>query len=371
MQYAGASATPTASTPHGKDWDAQSLHSDTVAGSTLGSVGSPLIAQGTSVESLRPLVQKRIVTLTYLRNVHEGRSHWFHTILITRADLEEKFNNNEMKRRTHRFAVLGMSLSNLLDINQPNDLLRGLMNVTTEYDQGKEDGEKPKMRLFRPKSVKRQGGYDGHLDSGDTSFLVSPHMPYPLDYHQTLVSLLDVLSEVYNKISKILGPSPLHQHMTGPLGLLSPHPGVSYLFSDHQTPNANTYANPTGFPHHQFIGSNSSIALDSDLGGTLWDIANASIGSAPTVAAMGGFMYPSSVNSPPTTWGSTLADMILKIDSKFKKIIGVLLKDLDDFARKSIADEVASLGPLLRNLELPGDNTMFPYTRPVYEVEGM
>lgn len=72
MQYAGASATPTASTPHGKDWDAQSLHSDTVAGSTLGSVGSPLIAQGTSVESLRPLVQKRIVTLTYLRNVHEG-----------------------------------------------------------------------------------------------------------------------------------------------------------------------------------------------------------------------------------------------------------------------------------------------------------
>lgn len=47
--------------------------------------------------------------------------------------------------RTHRFAVLGMSLSNLLDINQPNDLLRGLMNVTTEYDQGKEDGEKPKM----------------------------------------------------------------------------------------------------------------------------------------------------------------------------------------------------------------------------------
>lgn len=38
-----------------------------------------------------------------------------------------------------------MSLSNLLDIHQPQDLLRGLINTLTEYDQSKEDSDKPKM----------------------------------------------------------------------------------------------------------------------------------------------------------------------------------------------------------------------------------
>lgn len=103
-------STPTASTPMAREWDAQSLHSDTVAAST------PAISQGTSVEYLRDLVQKRIITLTYVRNIHEGcvasfvplmyrglirhrRSHWFHTIMISRAELDREFNNHDMKKR--------------------------------------------------------------------------------------------------------------------------------------------------------------------------------------------------------------------------------------------------------------------------------
>jgi hypothetical protein len=38
-----------------------------------------------------------------------------------------------------------MSLASLLDIHQPQDLLRGLLNTITEYDQSKEEGEKSKM----------------------------------------------------------------------------------------------------------------------------------------------------------------------------------------------------------------------------------
>lgn len=38
-----------------------------------------------------------------------------------------------------------MSLSSLLEINNPQDLLRGLMNTMSEYDQTKEDTDKPKM----------------------------------------------------------------------------------------------------------------------------------------------------------------------------------------------------------------------------------
>ncbi|KAH9970428.1 hypothetical protein BGW80DRAFT_1330828, partial [Lactifluus volemus] len=31
-----------------------------------------------------PGVTKRIITLTYMGNVHDGRSHWFHTIIVSR-----------------------------------------------------------------------------------------------------------------------------------------------------------------------------------------------------------------------------------------------------------------------------------------------
>ena len=71
--YAAAVQTPTASVTPGREWDGQSVHSDTLSSTaTLVANGTPAIAQGTSVEYLRDLVQKRIITLTYMRNVHEG-----------------------------------------------------------------------------------------------------------------------------------------------------------------------------------------------------------------------------------------------------------------------------------------------------------
>ena len=54
-----------------REIDVQSLHSDSVASSTLTN-GNAATAHGTTVEMLRELVKKRIITLTYLRNVHEG-----------------------------------------------------------------------------------------------------------------------------------------------------------------------------------------------------------------------------------------------------------------------------------------------------------
>ena len=71
--YAAAVQTPTATVTPGREWDGQSVHSDTLSSTaTLVANGTPVLAQGTSVEYLRDLVQKRIITLTYMRNVHEG-----------------------------------------------------------------------------------------------------------------------------------------------------------------------------------------------------------------------------------------------------------------------------------------------------------
>ncbi|KAF8556936.1 hypothetical protein OG21DRAFT_1408180 [Imleria badia] len=341
--YAAAVQTPTASVTPGREWDGQSVHSDTLSSTaTLVANGTPATAQGTSVEYLRDLVQKRIITLTYMRNVHEGRSHWFHTIMMSRSELDRVFSNIAMKKRTNRFAILAMSLSNLLDIPQAHDYLRGLLNTMNEYDQAKEEPDKPKYRLFRSKVAKRQaaGGFAEYTapysDGSETSYLVSPHIPFPLDYHQTLLSLLDVLSEVYNKISRILGPSAFSnsgQHMMGPLGLLAPHPGVSYLFSNQDV---------TPKPLEEGDGS-------------LWGIANAQVP---------GQNYGTGLGSPPPSWTAGLGDTLLKVDTKFKKITSILLKELDAVARNGIKDELASLDPLLRGVAATED------VREQYDFEG-
>ncbi|KAG5732738.1 hypothetical protein E4T56_gene16731 [Termitomyces sp. T112] len=348
--FATASGTTTPTTSIAKESDAQSLYTDTTALSHASSATSPQLGQGTSVEYLRDLVQKRIITLTYIRNIHEGRSHWFHTILISRADLEREFSNNspEIRKRTTRFAILGMSLSNLLDINSPQDLLRGLIHTISEYDQNKDDVEKPKTRqprrLFRPKISKR-GGHEyavSFSESSDASYLMIPHLPFPLDYHQTLLSLLDVISEVYNKISKILGPSPIaSQHMMGPLGLLSPHPGVSYILSGDTTPTGTV--NPT---QHTTLNSqyHSPYGGPDDMSSSLWNIANPNNGT-------GGLTNGGVLGTPPPNLSASFGESVLKIDGKIRKITSTLLKELDTFARNAIKDELASLDSLLNTVE--------------------
>lgn len=205
-----------------------------------------------------------------------------------------------------RFTVLGMSLGNLLDIHHAPDLLRGLLNTLTEWEQVREEGttnsklrQAPK-KLFRNRGNTTLKGRPAELyvdASGESSCLATPHIPFQLDYHHTLIALLDVLSEVYAKLSRMLGAPPTSR-MMGPLGPLSPHPGVADL-------------------------------IKPDDG--LFCIVNATA-TAPMSAA---------AQAVPDT------DAILKIDTKLRKITGALTKELDNIARQSIKDELESLDPRL------------------------
>ena len=63
----GAMFSPVTPTSQNKEWDSQSVISDPLP--------PPPVTQGqfvNAVDYIRDLVQKRIVTMTYLRNVHEG-----------------------------------------------------------------------------------------------------------------------------------------------------------------------------------------------------------------------------------------------------------------------------------------------------------
>jgi hypothetical protein len=112
--HGGTTGTPISTTQ--REWDTQSMKSDSTApGNQIN--GSPAMPQSVSLESLRDITMKRMITLTYLRNIHEGcvascslsgmtltriscrRSHWFNTVKMSRELLDKEFNNEKMKKR--------------------------------------------------------------------------------------------------------------------------------------------------------------------------------------------------------------------------------------------------------------------------------
>ncbi|KAG8899711.1 hypothetical protein FRB99_006477 [Tulasnella sp. 403] len=372
------STTPSGyQTPTSKDWDAQSIYSEASNVPTISSVTSapPLPpGQSSSVDYLRELVRKRLSTLQYLKNIHSGQSHWLSTVLITRADLERTFTTNIKKQRTYRFAILGMSLSNLFEIQSPQDFLRSLLALLQEFDSVPEDTLKPKMRnLFRGSKLPKKSGagdYTAYLDP-DASYLVSPHIPFQLDYFQVSFAFFDVLAEVYKRFANMLGPSHLPPpNNIGPsgFGLIPPTPmpppnGSSLV----QSPTSQSDSRETYF-NSAASGANNN-ERPSPLGGVG---AIGIAGIMPAISIPGGSSHglqplasqPASLSghpgSPPPAWNPAYADMLNKVDAKFMRIITSILKKVDETARNRIREELASLSPLLQNMS-PGGAVGYDY----------
>jgi hypothetical protein len=166
-----------------------------------------------------------------------------------------------------------------------------------------------------------------------TSHSFCAAQPFALDYHETVLSLLDVMSEAYSRISKILGPSSIpHSTSLGPLSGVTPYPGISYLFASEANNYSSQYpaTNLTNSSSHLLLhhnltsspnpnqppvqfpsvtNSSTTLPVSSEPENSLWSIANASS------VGMG---MGASFSQPTVNWSSSQSDMIVKIDSKLK-----------------------------------------------------
>ncbi|KAG8855145.1 hypothetical protein FRB96_007183 [Tulasnella sp. 330] len=384
----GPSSTSGSQTPTtGKDWsDSQSIQSEGSHVLSMSSTSSapPIIAPGqtSSVEYLREMCRKRISTLQYLKSVHSGQSHWLSTVLITRADLERTFTTNVKKQRlliifflgdlysTYRWATLGMSLSNLFDITAPQDFLRTLLALMQEYEAVPEDTMKPKMRnLFRgAKLQKKSGGgeFGAYLDA-DASYLVSPHIPFALDYFQVAFAFFDVLAEVYKRLSSMLGPSSFSPlNAIGPSGYGLVPPAMTPYTAGSNVASVSPGA-PAAESHSAYFanlaggvasGANNDRLSPMGMAGVSGLMPAISISSNHTIQPSPYAHYPGS--PPPSTWSPSYGDSLVKIDAKIMRIITAILKKIDETARNRIREELASLNPLLQNLS-PGAISAYDY----------
>ncbi|KAJ1310065.1 hypothetical protein OPQ81_006817 [Rhizoctonia solani] len=369
-----------------ENWDAQSMLSDASGGTgaavTIASSTAPLNAggstptttasgPGTSVEALQHIVQRRLQVLTMLKSSHEGNDFWFNTILLTREDLAKPLNNVKMRNRTYRFTLLCMSLSALFEVqntqitNPPtaSDFLRSLLGTLTEFDQfvgsgaekaglgmmmGLVDTEaRGKMRnLFRANKAARRPGANGSSElvtndsSNDHSYLLFPSLPFLLDYFQVLPTFCDILIALYHRLAHLLGTNP------------NTIPVAPFAFLPHPSPPPDVSAGSTNSNAPGICGTIGGLP-----GSDLWSLLNVGLGRDLGLAGAGlGQMVGSVGNQADTIqWTPPLLEMVMKIDVKVKKILSILLKELDAIARDSIRDELSSLDPLalLRNATSP------------------
>ncbi|SCV69423.1 BQ2448_2443 [Microbotryum intermedium] len=262
----------------------------------LPSAGSTL---SVALDNLRGTVEKRIATLQYLKRAHGGKLYWFNTVLLTPELVKAQFEHGRMRARTTRFAVLGMSLSAILDIAPAQDFLKSLLSLVQEFDSMPDDrfdrNKNPKT-LFRGNTRNRKGvslaGSDfiGLQEGGDASNLFMPNIPFELDYNQVFITTCDLLVEIYQKILAVLGPS-----------------------------SSGSAAQPQ--PTASSAASTTSTSTSSRL------IPPGSERPSPAAAGL----------SP------ALADVVVKIDARLKKIIVMVSKEFDTCARAAIKNELNAL----------------------------
>nr|CAG8483128.1 8103_t:CDS:2 [Entrophospora candida]CAG8616909.1 4409_t:CDS:2 [Entrophospora candida] len=119
---------------------------------------------------LYELVQKRVTTFTYLKQVHEGRIHWLNTVCLNKEDLSIMYENMRMKKRTGNFFVLGTSLAPILDITNPQDYVKALNVMLQEFDYHTNEHTKQKMsKIVKDDDTSFQ-------DTGEYNYLFVPNI---------------------------------------------------------------------------------------------------------------------------------------------------------------------------------------------------
>ncbi|GAA6062448.1 hypothetical protein JCM10212_005351 [Sporobolomyces blumeae] len=410
-----SSITSSASTPT----TSTSTTTTTLAGAgapssvSLGSFPNvPSASLSSTLEALRGLVGKRINAWTYLQQAGQGRVYWFNTVLLTTDDMRHAFPNDKMRARTTRFAVLGMSLSPLLEIQPPHDFLRGLLSLVQEFDgiaedrwaglgQGGQGLKGPSQRSLFKLSTSRSkknggpspsssssttnsaasssgpnlssvgsgtgphgggvasgtassgtggggvGGVNGPgsggaggtsgpgglglvapasggggggaewttgfmgFAGGDGGDLFVPNIPFELDYFQVLTATCELVVQVYAKILSYLGPPPPSSSST------------------------------TSFPSALASHASNSYATSLEYGGATRGAGQA--GGGPGGGG-GGSSRGGGATIGATALSQGLAEVVVKVDSRLKKLISLLSKEMDQLARTAIKHELDVLG---------------------------
>lgn len=179
---------------------------------------------------------------------HESRVYWFNTLAFQRKDLSKLpyFDEQKIIRRASNYLVLGLSLPAALEpySRRPLDYMRAFNNLMSEFEtyqtlhppEGSGASAFAKVRMpqmFRratsgPGTKRRASGADsltsplegvdfamGGLSGTENellpgeqyNLLLTPSLPFDLDYFETFSTLCDVMIDCYTKVGSFMSSS--------------------------------------------------------------------------------------------------------------------------------------------------------------------
>lgn len=309
---------------------------------------------------------KRIRSLVYLKRTLQGQSAWFQVVQLKPNELASVYDNDRMHKRTLRYSLLGLSLSGILEIANPSDLARAVVSLVNELEGCTDDNlaaltsgpsaanfgaQRPKMRSFfksGKQSLKRStaaqaisefGMLDSNMGPASTStgsneqasYLMAPNIPFQLDFFQTFFTLCDMLTEVYHKMLSFL-----------------PRDAAGHG-ADATTQSYGTFPRASSPPISVPASGHASQDQESRTGSISQAFSTATANDTYTDSSVDKTGFASA--AAPVISGMT-QELLLKADAKIKKVINAQVKDIDNFARQAIKDELASLDPLMKDLGL-------------------
>ncbi|KAL9654056.1 hypothetical protein ABK040_011600 [Willaertia magna] len=177
------------------------------------------------VQLIEYIVQKRVDNLDYIRKFHEGKIYWFNTVQITIEDINKYYPATFLQKRLQQWCCLGISLSNLLQLDTGIQFIRACAQLLEEYEYEFSNVAVQGMKMLKAIAlnnweeeslVQKNIKPTIHKMNGNVvyEFLKIPNIPCDLDYRQVVFSLCDVLTFVYRKfMDESTSSNNLHEYI--------------------------------------------------------------------------------------------------------------------------------------------------------------
>lgn len=173
------------------------------------------------LQQLEAMVEKRTANFGYMRRIHEGSAFWLNCVLISPKELQMYVKKHVPEQRATQYFYLALSLGKLLDMPDGYAFTRALGQLIEEFEYHfnisamrlakyatARHSECVYPQLSVLNTVSESTESDGVMRTGLFRFsheivymhLVTPHVPFPIDYVEVIHSLCEVLVLVYHKL---------------------------------------------------------------------------------------------------------------------------------------------------------------------------
>ncbi|KAI8361958.1 hypothetical protein B0O80DRAFT_90162 [Mortierella sp. GBAus27b] len=144
------------------------------------------------------LLLKRVTSWEYLGWVHNGKTAYYNTILLTEADLRKFYTPELVQKRTHQYFLLGTAIANILEIPHLSDYARALSATLHEYEHFLSADSKLNLQNFFRTGRKASDSRSFEETGEYTYFDVRP-LPFDMDYTIVFATLCEMTALAYKK----------------------------------------------------------------------------------------------------------------------------------------------------------------------------